>query len=230
MPDPSPLPHATSGGHSPLQGWSGFLETTSLVEMAVLLIFAMGLGAIIAYHPQTRRSVTSLEDYHQPKTHILYAMVGALIAQIVSVQPEMALVIFGIGGLLRFRTDVGAAKDTGRVILVTVIGLCTGLELFVVAVLGTILGWIVIFALDRPTAGRVSVTGLENAHLTESARAYAAALTESGFVLLGEEKNPNKGRFSLVFKARSAIDRAKLAELEQRVPETLRGSTDWEIS
>lgn len=230
MPDSLSIRTSDTLGGSPLQGWAGFLEGRFVIDVAVLLVVAMALGAVIAYHPQTRRHVRSLEDYQQPKTHILYAMVAALVAQIVNVRPEMALVVFGIGGLLRFRTDVGAAKDTGRVILVTIIGLCVGLQLFVVAVLATVLGWLVIFALDRPTAGRLAVTGLDANVVTESARAYAKALDESGYMVVGEEKNALKGRFSIVFKTPADIDRGVLLELEAKIPEAVRGTADWEVS
>lgn len=198
--------------------------------MVVLLVFAMVLAAAIAYHPQTRRKVASLEEYQQPKTYILYALVGALVAQLVNVRPEMALVVFGIGGLLRFRSDVGEAKDTGRVILVTVIGLCVGLELFVVAILATALGWLVILALDRQTAGRLTVSGLDQGVMSESARAYTAAMHELGLTILGEQKNVSKGRLFLVFRSSGPLERNRLLEVEAKVSPDLRGTVDWELS
>ena len=48
------------------------------------------LGAVIAYHPSTRRRVSSLEHFEQPKTLLMYAVVAAVVALIVEVQPSMA--------------------------------------------------------------------------------------------------------------------------------------------
>jgi hypothetical protein len=214
----------------PISGWAAFGDLSFVLHMTAVLMFAMALGMLIAYHPVTRRKATSLERLDQPKTFVTYAMVGAVVAQIVNVRPEMALVVFGIGGLLRFRTDVGEAKDTGRVILVTVAGLCTGLELYVVAVLTTVLGWLAILLLDRSIAGRLLVEGLDPKVIPDSARAYVAALADSGCVVVGEQKNAAKGRLALVFKAQKVPDDATFRALQERVPPELRGIVDWELS
>ena len=108
------------------EGWSSFADHFLLLDMVLVLLLALALGAVIAYHPSIRGRASTLEQFEQPKTLLMYAVVAAVVALIVQVQPAMAFVIFGIGGLLRFRTEVGDAKDTGRVILVTVLGLCCG--------------------------------------------------------------------------------------------------------
>jgi hypothetical protein len=108
------------GWETLLEGWSDFGDGWLLLDMIIVLLIALLLGAVIGYHPATRRRMSSLEQFEQPKTVLMYSMVAAVVALLVKVQPAMAFVIFGIGGLLRFRTLVGEAKDTGRVILVTV--------------------------------------------------------------------------------------------------------------
>src|SRR5262245_37196458 len=90
-----------------LSGWERFTDLWFMVDMLVVLLLAVGLGAAIAYHPLTRRKATTMEELEQPKTFIMYAMVGAVIGLIVPIYPVMGAVLFGIGGLLRFRTDVG---------------------------------------------------------------------------------------------------------------------------
>jgi hypothetical protein len=120
-------------------GWAALRDIDFIGEMAMVLGLALVLAAVIAYHPTLRSRASTLAEIEQPKTFMMYSMIGALIAIVVKVQPSMALVVFGIGGLMRFRTDVGQAKDTGRVILVTVVGLSCGLELYVVALLATAL-------------------------------------------------------------------------------------------
>ncbi|MEE3231085.1 MAG: hypothetical protein VX272_08595, partial [Planctomycetota bacterium] len=111
------------------EGWENFGNIVYIVDVSLMLLLSIILAAVIAYHPSTRRKASNITEFEQPKTFLMYAMVGALIAQLVQTYPPMALVIFGIGGLLRFRTVVGEAKDTGRVILVTVVGLCCGLKI-----------------------------------------------------------------------------------------------------
>lgn len=213
-----------------LTGLEGFLHPETVANMALVLLIALGLGAIIAYHPSTRRKATRLPELEQPKTIVLYAMVAAVVAQIVAAVPAMALVVFGIGGLLRFRTDVGEAKDTGRVILVTVIGLSSGLRLYVVAVLATLIGFIVIALLERQTAGRIRVRGLSESALVPSAEAYRAVLEGLGCSVIRERKNVAKSQVSLVFRAPSHVNRDDVEAAIDAVPDEARGTPDVELA
>ena len=151
---------------------TGALEEPSLVEMPLMLLSAVAMSAAIAWHPLVRRKAQSLEQLDAPKTFLVYGLVGALVAIIVQVNSIMALAIFGLGGLLRFRTDVGQAKDTGRVILVTVVGLCCGLGLYVVAALATAIAWVLIWLLESRGFGRLVVMGLEVPVLGQASQAY----------------------------------------------------------
>ncbi|NVB41367.1 hypothetical protein G6O69_26250 [Pseudenhygromyxa sp. WMMC2535] len=209
-------------------GWRAFLELDFILDAIVILVIAVALAAVIAYHPVARARATTLEALEQPKTLLTYALVGALIAIIVEIQPTMALVVFGIGGLMRFRTNVGEAKDTGRVILVAVIGLCCGLELYVVAFLATLLAWALIFALERHRFGRVTIQGLDPTILDAASEAHAEALRELGCEVLGEDRRVRKGSAALTYKAPRGLDRARLADRLAQLPEDLRGTLAWE--
>ena len=211
-------------------GWQDFGRWDVIVDMAIVLVIAILLGAIIAYHPLARGKVSSIEEFEQPKTFILYAMVGAVIAQLVVVRPEMALVVFGIGGLLRFRTDVGQAKDTGRVILVTVVGMCCGLKIFVVAFLATLFGWILIYYLESRQAERVQVKGLETDAIARSAQAYREIFTAAGCRIIRERKNFLKGQTTFVFSVPRGVDRETIQHQCEALAKELRGSADWDTT
>lgn len=205
-----------------------FSDVDFIGEMVVVLALAIFLAALIAYHPALRGRASTLEEIEQPKTFIMYSMVGALIAIIVKVQPNMALVVFGIGGLLRFRTEVGQAKDTGRVILVTVIGLCCGLELYVVAVLATVLGWLLIFALDSRKVESLVIQGLEKDAVQPASEAHLAALRELGCTIIGEEKRVKKGCVSFLYRPPRGLGRHQVERRIAEIPETQRGTVSWE--
>ena len=211
-------------------GWRDLGRWDMLLDIALVLLVAMALGAVIAYHPLTRSKVSSIEEFEQPKTFIMYAMVGAVIAQIVQVKPEMALVVFGIGGLLRFRTDVGQAKDTGRVILVTVVGLCCGLKIFVVGFLATIFGWLLIYYLESQQAERVQIKGIETGNIPEAANLYRQILIDAGCKIIRERKNFTKSQVNFVFSFPSGADRESLQQRFEEVPTEHRGTVDWETT
>jgi hypothetical protein len=211
-----------------LEGWRDLSHGWLLLDMVVVLLLALALGAIIAYHPATRRRMSSLEHFEQPKAILMYAMVAAMVALIVRVMPAMAFVIFGIGGLLRFRTDTGQAKDTGRVILVTVVGLCCGLGLFVVAIPATIIGWIVVFSLDRSTAGIVRVSGVSEDAIYDAVRSYRNALVRTGCSIIGEQTKFIRREFSFVVQAPPLLTRASLQAQLDELPAPVRGVVELE--
>ncbi|WP_165703850.1 hypothetical protein [Enhygromyxa salina] len=209
-------------------GWAAFYDLGFITSMLMILAVTISLAALLAYHPTTRAKATTIEEIEQPKTFIMYALVGAIIAIIVKVQPSMALVVFGIGGLMRFRTNVGEAKDTGRVILVTVIGLSCGLELYVVAVLTAALSWVLIFVLERNTVERVVVQGLDKDTLQPAADAYGAALRELGCTVVGEEKRVKKGSLAIIYRAPRGLARNTIEARFAELPQAERGTFGWE--
>ena len=214
-----------------LRGWDRFADVWFMLDMAVVLVLSVVLGGIIAYHPLARSKATSLAELEQPKTFLMYAMVGAMLGIIVPHYPVMGMVIFGIGSLLRFRTNVGEAKDTGRVILAVVVGVAAGLKLIPVAVVATAFGWVIIWYLEKQDFGRMQVKGLSTEMIPRAAEAYRLLLVTSGCRILGEKKKFDKGLVSFVFTAPRRLDREGLErQFHVAIPVELRGSVDWDIA
>jgi len=225
---PAPTVSTAEGIDRLLEGWKSFGEGWLLVDMVVVLLLALALGAVIAYHPSTRRRISTLEHYDQPKALLIYAVVAAVVALIVEVQPTMAFVIFGIGGLLRFRTLVGDAKDTGRVILVTVVGLCCGLKIFIVAIPATAIGWMLIYALERELVGIIRVAGVGEDDIHEATRAYRGLIVAAGCSIIGEQTKFKKRELSFVVKAPVDLDHDALQAQFDALPAPQRGAVAWE--
>ncbi len=215
-----------------LRGWNGFADGWVMLDMGIVLVTAVLLGAAIAYHPLTRGKASSLDELEQPKTFIMYAMVGAVIAQIVELNPAMALVVFGIGGLLRFRTNVGQAKDTGRVILVTVVGLCCGLKMIVIAVFATAFGWLLIWYMERSSVDRMQIKGLDREVIARATEAYRQILSQAGCTILGEKKKIGigQGQLAFVFRGPRGLDHEVLEQQFETLPKELRGAVDWDVA
>jgi hypothetical protein len=161
----------------------------------------------------------------------MYALVGAVTAKIVEANSAMAFVVFGIGGLMRFRTDVGPAKDTGRVILTAIVGVCCGLKLLVVAVMATAFGWVLLWMLEKETFTRLLVKGLPHDVVGPSAEAHRRVLAQSGIRILGERKKMLEGQVTFVLATPDRFDRERLEQqFSAAVPEGLRGTLDWDVS
>lgn len=209
-----------------------FSDPALLVDMSLVLGLALLLVACVAYHPSLRAKATTRADIEQPKTLVMYGLVGALVGHIVSLNDMMALVVFGIGGLMRFRTDVGEAKDTGRVILVAIIGICCGVQSFLIATLATLVGWALVWLLERQVVGGLDVMQVEPAQVNAATVAYRELLTSVGCRVIGERKSPNpkKPAISLVFSVPAELDRDALLKRAAEIPEGLRGTVDWHLA
>ena len=201
-----------------------------LADFISRLLLASFLAAIIAYHPKSRRQVENLEAAEAPKCFILYAVVAAIIGTVVlKFGGIVGFVVFGIGGLLRFRTNVGSATATGRVILATVIGLCAGLDLPHVAILSTLFAFILVWIVDSHTTYSMNVQGLSKGVLSEAATAYRQELERNGFRILGERKNLQKHSFRLIFSGPSQKNCDEIEEaLHQQIKEKYFGTIDWD--
>lgn len=215
----------------PSIGWAGFLDGPQIVEFIAALALAIALGAAIAFHPTTARTIDTREEAEMPKVYIMYALVGAVVGEIVlAYGMVVGFVIFGLGGLMRFRTDTASTRDTGRLIIVTLLGLIAGLNMPHFAVIAAIVAWGLIYVFDGHPVCELEVHEIPEGRVKEAAAAYRAVLAELGCKLINEDKSFSKRRIDYVFRAPRASTQASLHKaLCERVPVDVRGEIDWEI-
>lgn len=213
------------------EGWQGFADVGFMVNALLTLTLATVLGAVIAYHPKHGQTADTLEEIEAPKVYILYAVIGAIIGiMVVKYGLVVGFVLFGIGGLIRFRTVLRSARLTGQVIFVTLIGLSCGLDLPHVAVLATAFGFILIYILDVSVTYRIDVRALPSERVGEAAAAYRRVLEQHGCRIKSEKKNPKKKRVTIIFQTAAHVKREHLETLlASKMNDSLKGSVDWEI-
>jgi hypothetical protein len=208
-------------------GLSAFADPLKWIQSALILFEATISGVVLAYHPIYLGRPKTMEDLELAKTLIIYSVAGALISIICTAAPSMAFVIFGIGGLMRFRTNLDSSKSTGHAIIGTLIGLCWGLELQLVAVLALLFFWLMIFFLERATVIELNVGGVKVAQMAASADAYRESIGRAGCRLSAHRKNFKKGEMAFVFKLPRKIPIEKVIGEVEKIPEDLRGTPDW---
>ncbi|MGQ0532279.1 MAG: hypothetical protein ACT4OF_06260 [Caulobacteraceae bacterium] len=215
----------------PSIGWAGFLDTGALLQSFLALVLAIFLGAVIAFHPTTVRTVDTREEAELPKVLIMYALVGAVVGEIVlEYGIVVGFVIFGLGGLMRFRTDAASTRDTGRLIMVTLIGLIAGLNLPHFAVMAAAFAWVLIYIFDGQPVCELEVHEIPKGQVKAAADAYRAVLSELGCNIISEDKSFSKSRINYVIRApRNQAQTALHAALCERVPVEVRGEIDWEV-
>lgn len=208
-------------------GWAAFADPDHYLHYTLILIAATISGAVLAYHPVHRGRPLTAEDAEQRKTLVVYSVVGALIAVICAVNPSMALVIFGIGGLMRFRTDVGAPKSTGHTIVATLIGLCWGLRLELVAVLATAYVWALTWALESNSMVELTVGGVAVPEMGAAADAYRTALGRAGCRVTAHRKDFRKEQMTFAFRVPRGTTLDSVVREVDALPPLLRGTPDW---
>jgi len=213
------------------EGWLGFADLGFLFGAFLNLILAAVLGATIGFHPRRIRTADTLAEIEAPKVSIVYAVIGSLMGiLVVKYGMGMGFVLFGIGGLIRFRTVMRSAQLTGQVIFVTLIGLTCGMELPHVAVLATAFDFVLTFILEARITYRVDVRGLPLDRFSEAADAYRAVLSDRSYRVLSETKRPHIGRICFIFRGTSRDTHHYIEGLfEKNVDASLQGSLDWEV-
>lgn len=215
----------------PSIGWVGFLDGEAMLQSFLALVLAIFLGAVIAFHPTTARTVDTREEAELPKVLIMYALIGAVVGEIVlEYGMVVGFVIFGLGGLMRFRTDAASTRDTGRLIVVTLIGLIAGLNLPHFAVIATAFAWVLIYAFDGHPVCELEVHEIPKGKVKDASEAYRAVLAELGCTIISEDKQFAKSRIDYVIRVpRDKTQTVLHAALCEKVPGEVRGELDWEV-
>ncbi len=201
-----------------------------MIESLAALLLSTALGALIAFHPTTLKMIDTIEEAELPKVQLMCALIGAIVGVIVlEYGLVVGFVVFGLGGLMRFRTVTETTRDTSRLIVVTLIGLICGLNLPHFAVLAAAYAWVIIFFDGHPVYS-LRVHEIPKGRLGDASAAYRASFAELQCKLLSENKVFAKRRIDYVFRGPRNCETAALeSAFLRKVPADIRGEIDWEV-
>ena len=158
------------------QSFERFIHTWFIIKLFSGLLLSVLLATLIAQHPRRSSRLNPLSDHEECKSLVVLAVVGAVVAELVQVNSSMALVIFGIGGLIRFRTVLDNPKITGKAILCVLLGLACGLGQWATAVFVTVFAWLLILYLEMHLSARVKIRVGEKGNVQDTYKAAVDAL------------------------------------------------------
>lgn len=217
-------------GSSITLGWASFLDFRFLVDSLGVLLLAAILGALIGYHPATRRKIDGLSEADMPHVYVMYAVIGAVIGVAVNqFGTVVGVVVFGIGGLIRFRSSTDSTRDTVRLIIVTLSGLIAGLGLLHFAVMTTLFAFVLIYIFDSSPPCRIKIEGFPKDRAADCADAYRRALKGQGYKIIAEHHSLEKKRIEFVFRLSRHRTRDSLDAALRSIAADLRGDVDWEF-
>ena len=126
------------------------IGTTSLVfdpiTGCIALVGGFVLGLIIAWvYTATHRGLSYSQSFQF--SLVLLTMLGAVVMMIASGSLLQAIGILGAFSLIRFRTAIKDPKDMSYILLVLAVGLALGAQMYILAVLTTVIVCVVILLL-----------------------------------------------------------------------------------
>jgi hypothetical protein len=211
-------------------GWAGLLDTRFILNSLGILLLATTLGALIGYHPATKRTIDKLHEADMPHVYVMYAVIGAIIGVAVrEFGTVVGVVVFGIGGLIRFRSSTDSTRDTVRLIIVTLAGLIAGLGLLHFAVMITLFAFVLIYFFDTSPPHRIKIEGLPKGRTVDCAEAYRSILKGLGCSIISEHRSAEKERIEFVFRLPRRSTRQRLEAELRGIATELRGDVDWEV-
>lgn len=213
------------------KGWNQITNQQEMGEFLLALVEAVVLTAAITYHPVTLRARKTLADFDLPRMFFTYSLIGMAVGFLVMHHGYLiGFVIFGLGGLLRFRSDSGIADDKARLILVTLIGLTIGLDLPVMALILTAAGWAIIYFLGSQTHFELEVRFDDKKSSKQVVNDLATILEERGFKAVGMTKSKFKPTAQYILRASQGATREALvremAELHALKKHSI---SDWHL-
>ncbi len=196
-----------------------------LIDVLVTLL----LTAAIIYHPVRKRLALTLASLRLPRLFFLYALIGMTVGFLVVQHGYIiGFVVFGIGALLRFRSNLDDPEDTVEMILVTVLGLCVGLDLPIMAIMIGIVGWVVILLTSRNTPCEVSLRAEEGSGLDESLSRVSEAISGNGWRIAATHRSHRKSTAEVLFLTSGRVTEH---DVENILNEALAGSNvTWKVT
>lgn len=227
---------AESGGLLPEievkgRGWYQVFNTEEMGEFLLALAETAAMTALITYHPVTLTMRKTLSDYELPKTLFMYSLIGMSVGFLVVHHGYLiGFVVFGLGGLLRFRSDGEIGDDKARLILATLIGLAIGLDLPVMGLILSISGWLIIYVLGRRAYFALEVRFSEKKANNQTVDNMQQILKERGFNTVSVTKSKFKptAQYILV-AAHGATREALLREMTEIGGSKDFGVADWHL-
>lgn len=221
------LPEITVRG----RGWGQLLQPRELLDFALALVETSVMTAVIAYHPVLSANRKTRSDFETPRALFVYALIGMVVGFLIMHHGYLiGFVLFGLGGLLRFKTD-DSAGDTMRLILVTLIGLCIGLDLPVIALITTASAFVILYILGGPANFGVDIQfSNKKRPVLDSMQVVRDELQKAGFRTISISRTKFKSTVHYVVTGvngarRSALER----EMSRLAEDKASGISDWHV-
>jgi len=213
------------------RGWSQISNLAEMLDFALTVFETTVLTAFLVFHPMHMKQNLAASNVDMRKGMFLFSFIGMLTGFLVLHHGYLiGFVIFGIGGLFRFRMESSSISDTGKLVIVSLIGLAAGLDLPVMSLVAAVAAWIVIWVFGSSEKLTLEVKFDEQAEPQLAMLRLQDHLVQSGFAVGAVSKTKFKptAQYSLI--ARKSDDQTRLIrEMAEVRSQPGSGVVDWQI-
>lgn len=211
-------------------GWGQLSNSRELLQFLLDVLETVVFTAALVFHPRAHAHRRDGHDWQVPRTMFLFGLIGMTVGFLVVHHGYLiGFVIFGIGGLFRFRMETSSLMDSSLLILVTLIGLTVGLDLPVMALIATISGWAVVWVFGAQQTVTVEVKFDEKANLGKGLESLEARVREQGYRVQKMSKSKFKPVVELTLSSKGDDKGQRLAATLADLQNDKTGITDWHV-
>ena len=230
------LTGATTGkSGKPLPGpddWGVITESLALfrhapyvTDLVLGLLCSIGVALALTATPNRAGNFDPVARAATRKATVICALIGCIAAELVQASEqfllgaEIALVLFGIGGLVRFRTLFDDASQTGVAIVSAVLGLACGMSEYSLVALSLVVVFLANWWMNSRACISVRIKVRKHADLAQVQSAVTALLQEQHFTVLRATPNSTERLLEVFAETTSDFDVEVLASsIQAAVP------------
>ncbi|MEW9922263.1 hypothetical protein AB2B41_21910 [Marimonas sp. MJW-29] len=180
-------------------GWGQLGNLDEIAEFVLAVVETIVFVSAFAFHPRANALRTDARGWVVQSSMFLFGLIGMLIGFLVVHHGFLiGFVVFGIGGLFRFRMESSSLMDGAILILVTLIGLSVGMNLPVMALIATVAAWITIWFITARTVSVLELKFEDEDMLSGAMTRLRAALADKDFRIVDVKKTDFKPVIEIV--------------------------------
>ena len=202
-----------------------FRHPPYVTDLVLGLASSVLVALVLTAAPRRASRFDPVAVAEQRKATVICALIGCIAAELVQASEqfllgaEIALVLFGIGGLVRFRTIFDDPGQTGIAIVATILGLACGCSEYSLAALALVVVFLVNWWLNSTAILQVRVRARKHADLSQVQAATTSVLQEHGFSVLHVAQDPGDRTFEAYARTGADFDMAAVsAAIQSAVP------------
>lgn len=214
------------------RGWAQITNLAEVLDFGLCLIEVSLFSSLLAFHPVNLHYRTATQLGEVQNGLYLFALIGMLTGFFVLHHGYLiGFVIFGIGGLFRFRMESSSISDTGQMVVAALAGLAVGLDLPVMALVATLGAWIVLYVFGKTQSLALEMKFEHDLNGSRAIDEIQELLAGKGFATVSVTKAKFKPTALFVLTTRKAHAHSVLAhEMTDLQANKDSGVTDWHIN